>query len=299
MTVNPEEESFAVVMTRFLTILMICLIGQPIFDRQILAEPDSIETDANFDAESDSTADSIYTELKLRQRVIETPKPRPAPFGVGERFVFSIEYGPIKAGTATLEINDIVMVDGYPCYHIQSLAQSGKTFSLFFKVRDEVNSFMDKHGLFSRRFTKSLEEGKYRAKQDIHYDQNKHIATYQNGKQYEIPPEAHDVLSAFYFSRCLELKIGEDIAIETHADKKNYPLLVKVLRKETIEVPAGKFDCIVVEPVLRTPGLFKQQGKLTVWLTDDAMRMPVLMKSKVFIGAIDAKLKDYKFGIGN
>ena len=77
-------------------------------------------------------------------------------------------------------------------------------------------------------------------------------------------------------------------------DKKNYPLIIKVHARERVKVDAGEFDCLVVEPILRGPGIFTQKGRLMVWLTDDERRMPVLMKSKVAIGHVAAVLKSYK-----
>ena len=85
-----------------------------------------------------------------------------------------------------------------------------------------------------------------------------------------------------------------EILLESHADRKNYPLNVIVHGREEVDTPAGKFQCLVVEPMLRTPGLFKHEGKLTIWLTDDERRMPVLMKSKVAIGSITVILTGYR-----
>jgi hypothetical protein len=71
---------------------------------------------------------------------------------------------------------------------------------------------------------------------------------------------------------------------------------VRILKRETITVKAGTFDCIVAEPLLKTVGVFKHTGKLKVWLTDDRLKMPVLMKSKVLVGSITAELTDYQLG---
>jgi hypothetical protein len=60
-----------------------------------------------------------------------------------------------------------------------------------------------------------------------------------------------------------------------------------------VTVPAGTFDCLVVEPVLQTSSIFEHKGKLTIWLTDDSLKMPVLMRSKVVVGAFEAVLKEY------
>jgi len=129
------------------------------------------------------------------------------------------------------------------------------------------------------------------------FDQENHLAIYNNGQDtFSVPAYVQDVLSAFYLIRTRELKVGQSIFVDNHADKKNYPLEVKVLRKERIKVPAGTFDCVVVEPILRASGIFQQKGSLTVWLTDDQIKMPVLMKSKVVIGSISTELTKYKLG---
>jgi len=218
-------------------------------------------------------------------------------FGVGERLEFSVGYGMIKAGTAVMEIPEIVRFNGKKCYHIISAALSNKFFSVFFKVNDRVESFMDVHELYSLRFDKHLREGKFKADISMLFDQENHLAIYNNSKDtFSVPVYVQDVLSAFYFIRTQDLKVGQSIFVDNHADKKNYPLEVKVLRKERIKVPAGTFNCVVVEPILKASGIFQQKGSLTVWLTDDQIKMPVLMKSKVFIGSISTELTNYKLG---
>ena len=78
-----------------------------------------------------------------------------------------------------------------------------------------------------------------------------------------------------------------------HSDGKNYPIFVKALRRERVEVQAGTFDCLVIEPVLETSAILENKGKLTIWLTDDNVRMPVLMRSKVIVGSFEAVLKEF------
>jgi hypothetical protein len=218
-------------------------------------------------------------------------------FGVGERFEFSVGYGVIKAGTAVMEIPKIVKFNGKKCYHIVSTARSNKFFSVFFKVDDKVESFMDIHELYSHRFDKHLREGKFKADISTIFDQESHLAIYNNSQDtFSVAEYVQDVLSAFYFIRTQDLKVGKSLFVDNHTDKKNYPLEVKVLKKERVKVPAGTFDCVVVEPILKASGIFKQKGSLTVWLTDDEIKMPVLMKSKVVIGSISTELTNYRLG---
>jgi hypothetical protein len=65
-----------------------------------------------------------------------------------------------------------------------------------------------------------------------------------------------------------------------------------------VKTPAGQFDCVVIEPFLKAGGIFKNKGRLVIWLTDDDRRIPVLMKSKVAIGSIRVVLQEIKPGSG-
>jgi hypothetical protein len=215
-------------------------------------------------------------------------------FKVGERLEFEIVYGFVRAGAATMSIPDTHWVNGRPCYHIVTTAESSKFFSNIFKVRDRVESYIDMGGIFTWKFEKHLREGHFRADKYVEHDQlNNRVIT---GKDtMAVPPYVQDILSTFYYSRTFVFKPGEFFDIDNYADGDVYPLRILIYRKERVEVPAGKFDCVVVEPVFRGEGLFNQKGKLTIWVTDDERKIPVLMKSKIIIGSIDAKLKKISY----
>jgi hypothetical protein len=214
-------------------------------------------------------------------------------FGLGEKLDFNISYGPINAGTAVMEISRIVQLNERDCYHVISTAKSNKFFSSFFKVEDRVESFIDVKGIFSWKFEQHLREGHYRADRFANYDQIRHTATTNKGNM-EVPPYVQDVLSALYYVRTQDLEVGRPLYVDNHSGRKLYPLEVKVHRRERVKVPAGSFDCFVVEPILKAGGMFKHKGRLWVWLTTDVRKMPVLMKSKIIVGSIDAKLKSFK-----
>jgi hypothetical protein len=215
------------------------------------------------------------------------------PFGVGEKLTFDVKYEFVKAGEATLEVSEITRCsDDGPCYRMVSEARSTMPFSLVFEVRDRVESLVHVDSLYTTRYTKTLREGSYEAFEAVDFDQDAHIATYSNGKVVTIPPRVQDVLSSLYFIRTLDLEVGKSVFIENHADEKNYPLEVKVLRIETIKVPAGTYECYVLEPILKASGVFQHKGRLTVWLSTDSSHIPVMMKSKIIIGAINAVLAD-------
>ncbi len=89
------------------------------------------------------------------------------------------------------------------------------------------------------------------------------------------------------------MKINDMVLLHNFYNDKVYDLNVKYLGKETVSVTAGTFDCIVVEPLVQEGGLFKSEGSITVWLSDDNLKLPVKVKTKVVIGSIDAELTKY------
>ncbi len=219
--------------------------------------------------------------------------PEFAGFGVGEKLVFSVQYGIVTAGEATLEVRNIAVIDEKPCYYIVSDVRTNDVFSVFYRVRDRFVSLMDTTDLVSLRYEKHLREGRHKADRTVVFDQREHRAQYE-GKEVPIAPRTQDVLSALYYVRTLPLKVGQSIAVANHTDGRNYPLVVKVLAEDRVTVEAGTFDCLVVEPFLRYPGIFTQKGRMKVWVTNDKYKIPVLVKSKVIIGEVSAVLKDYK-----
>jgi hypothetical protein len=225
------------------------------------------------------------------RRLFERDHPhRDAALRVGERYVFSVRYGMVRAGTAEIGIAGTAMIEGDSCYHYLSTASSNDFFSTFFLVRDSVESYAAVSDLLPRRFEKHLREGNYARDDTVRFDQLNHLALYPGGQLVEILPGTHDVLSAFFEVRTRVLNPGDVLNLDCHADRKSYPLKTQVYRRERVSVPAGEFDCLVVEPMLRTPGLFRHEGSLTIWLTDDARKIPVQMKSRLAIGSISVVL---------
>ncbi|UCC45679.1 MAG: DUF3108 domain-containing protein [Candidatus Zixiibacteriota bacterium] len=216
-------------------------------------------------------------------------------FGVGEKLSFDVGYGFINAGHATMEVVRLIEYENRPCYQVVTRAQSNKFFSSFYRVDDRVESIIDAVGLFSWRFEKKLREGSYRSDRQYSFDQRRHSVVY-DGDSIEVPMFVQDALSVLYYVRSQPLEVGKSVTVEAFVDGRKVSMEVLVHKRETISVEAGTFDCLVVEPLTRSVGVFKHEGRLKVWLTDDRLRLPVLMKSKVLVGSISAELTSFELG---
>jgi hypothetical protein len=216
------------------------------------------------------------------------------PWKIGEYFQFSIDWSGLNGGNALMQVQNMQTVDGHRAWRIVTKAESNSFVSKFYKVRDRAESFIDADSLFTRRFEKHLREGSYKKDLSIRFDQADGKAVYEGGKSFDVPARVQDVLSAFYYIRTCPLPEGATVSIPTHDNEKSYDMEVRVLRRERVEVPAGKFDCVLVEPILKSEGIFKSKGQMLVWLSDDERRIPVQVKSKVPIGSISVSLTDMR-----
>jgi hypothetical protein len=207
-----------------------------------------------------------------------------------------VNYGFVTAGLATMEIPKMKRISGRDAYHVFFEVNSVPSFNWMFKVRDRYETYIDKEGIFPWRFEQHIREGNYSRDFAAFFDQRKNIVKTSKG-EYETPDFIHDIVSAFYFARTLdysEYKINDRMHLQNFYKDKIYDLDVKFLGKETVEVPAGKFDCVIIEPLVKEGGLFKHDGNIIIWLSDDDLKVPIKVRTKIIIGYVEAVLTGYE-----
>lgn len=217
-------------------------------------------------------------------------------FKVGEKLTFDVKYGFVTAGIAEMEIPRETRLSGRDVYNITFKVNTVPSFDVLFKVRDRYETYIDKEGLFPWRFEQHIREGGYSRDFSAFFDQRRGKAKTTEGS-YDIPENVNDILSAFYITRTYDfakMNVGDKIHLQNFYKDKVYPLDVVYRGKETITVAAGTFKCIIVEPLVQEGGLFKSEGNIIIWLSDDELKIPVKVKTKVIIGSIDAELTAYE-----
>lgn len=216
-----------------------------------------------------------------------------------ERLEYDISWGVFHVGTAYLQIDKIVTIDGRPAYHIVSGARSAAFIANFYKVDDLNESWLDVAGLYSRGYYKRIQEGGYFSNEWVSFDISSKTFTGEKlNKKREISPvtgaiegPVQDVLSSLYLVRTMDLKPHSALAITVNT-KKNWNMNVKFRKREKESTDLGKFKCLLVEPQLGDDGLFiaKKGKKMLIWMTDDALRLPLILKAEIFIGSVTAEL---------
>ena len=223
------------------------------------------------------------------------------PFKPGEKLYFVLKYGAIQAGAATLEVHDMDEIQGIEAYHFIMTARSNSFIDFFFKVRDRIDSYADADMNHSLYYKKDQKEGKTRRNIKVKFDWEKKESTYVNfdtePKVINLLPGTFDPLSVFYYSRLLDFQKVDEFEHPVTDGEKNLMGILRLIGKETISVPAGTFETLVLEPDLQNvEGVFskKQRAKIKLWVTNDEHRLLVQMKSKAIVGSFVAELVSFE-----
>ena len=217
-------------------------------------------------------------------------------FRDGETLDFNLSWTRISGGSARMTIAPL----NGDRYRITSVGKSSAFFSRFFKVRDEIESIVSRETFSTLQYHKRLDEKGRRKDELTVIDPSKNLAT-RKGKVIEVPEQVFDPLSLIYYLRTLELTAGTTHHFTLLADGKMYTVSASVTGRETLTTPAGRFECVVVEPKMEAgPGVFRDdQNRLRIWFSDDERHLPVRIRSDVNIGAITATLREVSKGVGS
>lgn len=307
------------------------LPGETLQDSAVVVRLDSVVTDSTEDASEEET-DQVETEGQtdtIKVSVPEDKKTDPAPvskpeskpvkpttakptgpavpdqkkeagfrklssdaYRMGEKLSFDIRYGIILAGTGMMTVDREFFYQNRIVQRVLFEAKSTAAYSWIYKVEDQYVTYLDKHGIFPWKFIQKIREGSYKKDNEVEFDQLNGVAV-EKGKTYKIPPYTHDILSAFYYFRNIDLKNakpGTYLKLSNYSKGKVHPLDVRIVGWQKVKVPAGTFNCVVLEPLVKAGGLFKNEGTLFVWLTNDQLKIPVKVETKVLIGSITVEL---------
>ena len=236
-------------------------------------------------------ASSAAVVLPIEMRAQES---RPAvPFTVGEELTYRATFGKIRAGTARMRVDCIEVVRGRPAYHLVFTIDGGIPF---FRVHDRYESWVDVETLSSLRHRQQVSEGRYR--RTTMYEIYPERSAYQKNGDTLVASVSNplDDGSFIYAVRTAAVKVGETREENRYFRPERNPVVFAGLRRETVSVPAGSFDAVVVAPTIRTKGMFAEGGEAQVWFSDDERRYPVLLKSKFGGFAITLALESVTLG---
>jgi len=240
---------------------------------------------------------SIILTLIFSSQAIAGASNAKHPFQVGEKLHFELKWSFIPIGEAVLEVMPPKVIDGVQAYHFSMTATTNAFADTFYKVRDQVDSYTDQAMTHSLLYTKKQHEGSTHRDVTVNFDWQKKQVLYSTAKEKKTPhpvaPGAFDPLSAFYYARLFDPAKHKRIERPVTDGKKCVTGSVTVVKREKIKVGKKVYDTYLIMPELKhVGGVFKKskRAKIKLWITADARRILVKLKSKVIVGSFTGEL---------
>ncbi len=235
--------------------------------------------------------------LRIAIALLQAPAPAAAappteyPFAVGEKLSYSAKLGMLTLGSATLEVVSLDTIRGVESFRLRFRLR-GK--NAFYSLDDVLESWVGTSDLISRRFVQDfVENDKPKHRLFEIFPDSGYFRQQGRDTTLATPAEPLDDAGFFYFVRVTPLQVGRKYSYDRYFRKEKNPVTIDVLKREKLELPDGsKVQCLVLHPVIDTKGLFSKRSETRIWLTDDARRLPVQVRTKFPFGTITLRLKD-------
>lgn len=234
--------------------------------------------------------------------------PASVPFRIGDEAEYSMLLGTISFGRMKLRVEARDTIRSTPAYRLAMEMEGGVPF---YRVDDRTVSWLATDPYRSLRFEEVLKQGSYRRHRRWELDHEALTATredwddeagayrtHRRQRDLPMPSGALDEISYLFLIRALPLEVGRRYEFNRHFEEDGNPVIVEVLRRERVRVPAGTFETIVVRPIIQTDGLFAEEGEAEVFISDDDRRLVVQIKSRMRRGAVNMYLREFSPGTG-
>jgi len=215
-------------------------------------------------------------------------------FKEGEKLTYKLRYGVISAATGVLSVNKSqLQFSNKNVYHLNAFGQTSSAFSIFYTVKNKYDSYIDGNTYQPYLYLEDIKEGKYTRKEYATFDHKAQTVNGAKGSFKSKNPQTFDLLSAYYFSRNLDLsslKVDDSFKLTYFLNDEIGEFKVTYVGTEDIKTSLGTLNCIKLSPEIKPGRIFKKDSKLYLWVTNDGNRIPVKAQVEILIGSITMEL---------
>jgi hypothetical protein len=210
-------------------------------------------------------------------------------FPVGETLVYDARFGFFNIGQAVMRVMGQDTIRGIPTLHIEFVIQGG---TYLVRINDRMDSWIGLSDFASRRFIQDYDEmgrKRYNA-----YEIFPDSGFYRQAGVDSARATSGDPLddaAFFYFARTVPLEVGKRYEFDRYFRPDRNPVVLEVLARDTIDVPAGRFSTVVIKPTIKGRGVLAEASEPRMWLSDDDRRIMVQLKTRFPFGVITFRLK--------
>ncbi|HAZ04732.1 MAG: hypothetical protein A2W90_09845 [Bacteroidetes bacterium GWF2_42_66] len=240
----------------------------------------------------------LILALSVNAQEVFTPPVKPnTAFRVGENLSYQIRYGLVLGGIATISLTDEIY-NNKKAFHAVATAQTTGMAELIFGVKDSYESWFDKKTNLSYKQIRNIREGRYRKYNEVTYNRENNTVNSKLSGVHPVPENILDLTTTLYYIRRIDfskVKEGDTVFLNMYFADEIFPFYLRYKGKESIRTKFGKISCLKISPVVEVGRMFKTPDDLSIWLTDDANQLPVLVKTDIrHVGSVLLKLTKYE-----
>ncbi len=232
-----------------------------------------------------------------------SPSSKPA-FSPAETLSFECRYLGIPVGKARILVGSPTYLDNQTIWPITGIGKTNALFALY-PIRDKFTTWWNPSKHLTTGNDLLAVEKHTRRRERVRFHRNNATATTIHEKegekkkeyQHSVPPSAQDLLAAIFMLREQRLAIGDQVEIPIFTGRRLFTLKARADRKEEIEVPAGKFNTVVLRIQVEFSGKLASKRDLNLYLTDDFRHLPVRLDAEFIVGSLVADLASYRKGV--
>jgi hypothetical protein len=218
------------------------------------------------------------------------------PYKNGEKLVYSIKFGPIVGGIASISIKQ-VNYSNMIVYH--SIAQ-GKTIGIaekLYSVKDVFESYFDVSTGLPFKLVRDVKEGNYKKREEAFFDRRSNtVYSKRKDTTIQVPPDIMDMVSLIYFIRSvnyLTIKEGDVIKTITYFDDEIFPFEIRYKGREKVKTKFGSILCHRFDPVVEPGRMFESEDDMQIWMSDDKNVIPVKIRFDLVVGSLRMDLDEF------
>lgn len=234
---------------------------------------------------------SLFAGLISHGQVL--PYLKESTFQEGEKLTYKLRYSGMAAANAVLSVNKSDLQFSEPTYHLHASGQTSSIFSMLFSIRNKYESYVAKSTYLPYLYLEDIKEGRYTRKEYATFDHQKQSVKGEKGTFKSPVTQTFDLLSAYYFSRNLDissLKPGNSFKLTYFLNDEVAQLGVEYVGIEKIKTKFGTLECIKLSPQIKPGRIFKKDSRLYLWVTNDGNRIPVRARAEIIVGSVTVDL---------
>lgn len=225
-------------------------------------------------------------------------------FSTGELLEYKLNYSLFTVGKAQMRIHDgYYNINGRDCYRVDIFGKTSGAIDWVARVNDNWGAYIDTAVLVPHISYRKIEEGNYRKNELIKFDHvtdmieakvvNNETGDFKEPEYIQAPDDIRDIIGGLFYLRSLDfdsMEKGSIINVDAFFEDTVYDFDIKFIGKDEVKTKAGRFNAIVLQPIMPENKMFAGENPITVWLSDDLNRIPLKAEANMVIGKATCEL---------